>query len=153
MSEPQAFCEDCMRIHGYICPKAQGAEIVALRAENAALRGLQHPSLGCDTPGCIGDPNYSPPGRGHNETCLAYKALGRTTADIIGQQRDALKALITDGHNLEVRLRDLATYVELLWPDEDMPDEVADTIGAGKTALYEWDKRARRAGVDWWNRK
>lgn len=71
------------------------------------------------------------------------------------EQGGDLHALITDGHNLEVRLRDTLGQLESAIRDdwsEEVRERAFDTLDAGRRGLYEWDKRARRSKVDWWNR-
>jgi len=62
--------------------------------------------------------------------------------------RDGLKALVTDGHNLRLLLGRIesARYAN----DDDELDGAIDNIG---TYCHEWEKRACRANVDWWNRR
>lgn len=61
--------------------------------------------------------------------------------------RDGLKSLITDGHNLRLLLGRIesARYAN----DDDDLDGSIDSI---PSYCHEWEKRAKRANVDWWNR-
>lgn len=65
-----------------------------------------------------------------------------------------MKALITNGRHMETILRE--SIIPILQIAESVPgldgDEHTDLLKSCETAVYEWDKRARRNRVDWWNR-
>jgi hypothetical protein len=62
-------------------------------------------------------------------------------------QHGDLKALITDGRHM---YRILEAIQEATAGMDD--DELAGIVADIPSALHEWEKRAQRAGVDWWNR-
>ncbi|MBC7645080.1 MAG: hypothetical protein H7123_08135 [Thermoleophilia bacterium] len=98
-----------------------------------------------------------------------FIAKGRNAERARIEQGGDLHALITNGHHMERLLTSLhlsllnQDRIVMLLDDSDGPQpgslevaefqlDLGELCGAIPNALYEWDKRARRSKVDWWNR-
>lgn len=84
-----------------------------------------------------------------------YQLLVKVDRDTDENWARDVKALITNGLHMERLIRE--DVIPLLQKTESEalglhPDEHSDTLRAFERAVYEWDKRARRTGMDWWNR-
>lgn len=58
-----------------------------------------------------------------------------------------VRALVTDGHNMRLTLG----AIESAYQHHD-EDDLEGHIDSIPTRCHEWEKRARRLNVDWWNR-
>lgn len=76
----------------------------------------------------------------HHPACAAIEGEKAAT--------ERLKSLITDGHNLRLLLGRIESA---RYANDD--DDLDGSIGSIPSYCHEWEKRAQRAGVDWWNRK
>jgi L-rhamnose isomerase len=118
--------------------------------------GLPDKGLAKGAPARGTQPVILSPGEEVIEPARAY-ALGLTVdaerMEEAHRRRD-MKALITNGHHMETILRE--SVIPILQMAEELPgmdgDEHTDLLRSCDRAVYEWDKRARRTGLDWWNR-
>lgn len=83
-----------------------------------------------------------------NDDCGCAHCAGDEGYELgIAYARASLASLITEGHNMRLLLKRIAAA------HEKRDDEaLVELLGSIPRYDHEWEKRAKRAEVDWWNR-
>lgn len=100
-----------------------------------------------------------------NGSAHAFETHAEKVAYVKGVKdgRDGLAPLIADGYALMKIALDVRLFLDILAPyleryddgtvgHEQLLERLSDIDDSARLAHYEFDKRSRRANMDWWNR-